>query len=128
MARGRKSDKDSGHSFEDYFKRAASPMLVLYLLSQEPMYVYQMTQELERRSFGVHTLSLLYPVIYRLVDQGYLVEGEKQISPDNRVRQYYCITAAGREYLHSLFPRYLKLHQAVLDIMDAGTDLGGTNR
>ena len=56
MARGKKSDKDSGHSFEDYFKRAASPMLVLHLLSEEPMYVYQMTQELERRSFGVYTL------------------------------------------------------------------------
>ena len=125
MARGRKSDKDSGHSFEDYFKRAASPMLVLHLLSEEPMYVYQMTQELERRSFGVYTLSLLYPVIYRLVDQGYLEEGDKQISPDNRVRQYYRITDAGREYLHSLFPRYLKLHQAVLDIMGVGTSEGG---
>lgn len=68
MARGKKSDKDSGHSFEDYFKRAASPMLVLHLLDEQPMYVYQMTQELERRSFGVYTLSLLYPVIYRLVD------------------------------------------------------------
>lgn len=128
MARGKKSDKDSGHSFEDYFKRAASPMLVLHLLNEEPMYVYQMTQELERRSFGVYTLSLLYPVIYRLVDQGYLEEGDKQISPDNRVRQYYRITDAGREYLHALFPCYLKLHQAVLDIMDAGTDLGETNR
>ena len=82
MAREKKSDKDSGHSFEDYFKRAASPMLVLQLLNEEPMYVYQMTQELERRSFGVYTLSLLYPVIYRLVDQGYLEEGDKQISPD----------------------------------------------
>ena len=111
MARGKKSDKDSGHSFEDYFKRAASPMLVLHLLDEQPMYVYQMT--------------LLYPVIYRLVDQGYLEEGEKQISPDNRVRQYYRITDAGREYLHSLFPRYLKLHQAVLDIMGVGTSEGG---
>ena len=52
-------------------------MLVLHLLDEQPMYVYQMTQELERRSFGVYTLSLLYPVIYRLVDQGYLEEGEK---------------------------------------------------
>ena len=59
MARGKKSDKDSGHSFEDYFKRAASPMLVLHLLDEQPMYVYQMTQELERRSFGVYTLPAL---------------------------------------------------------------------
>ena len=60
---------DSGHSFEDYFKRAISPMLVLHLLSQQPMYVYQMQQELSRRSQGRYTLSLLYPVLYRLVKE-----------------------------------------------------------
>ena len=79
---------DSGHSFEDYFKRAISPMLVLHLLSQQPMYVYQMQQELSRRSQGRYTLSLLYPVLYRLVKLGYVKEDGKQISPDNRVRQY----------------------------------------
>ena len=41
------------------------------------------------------------------------------------MRQYYRITDAGRDYLHSLFPRYLKLHQAVLDIMGVGTSEGG---
>ena len=88
VATSKRDPKDSGHTFEDYFKRAASPMLVLRLLSEKPMYVYQMAQELEKRSNGVYTLSLLYPVIYRLVKMGYVSEGQKEVSSDNRVRQY----------------------------------------
>lgn len=109
---------DSGHSFEDYFKRAVSPMLVLHLLSQQPMYVYQMQQELSRRSQGRYTLSLLYPVLYRLVKLGYVKEGGKQISPDNRVRQYYAITPTGTDYLAALRGEYQELQLAVQQIME----------
>lgn len=117
MAREDLTKKDAGHSFGDYFKRAASPMLVLRLLSEDSMYVYQMAQELERRSHGTYTLSLLYPVIYRLVKQGYVAEDAKQISSDNRVRQYYRITDAGVDHLHTLYSQYLQLDQAVREIM-----------
>lgn len=114
MKKEASTHKDGGHTFEDYFKRAASPMLVLHLLTEGPMYVYQMAQELARRSRGEYTLSLLYPVIYRLVKQGFVDEDEKQISPDNRVRQYYRITDAGRIYLaEELMPNFDRLVKAV---------------
>ena len=111
------STKDTGHSFADYFKRAASPMLVLHLLCEEPMYVYQMAQELSRRSNGVYTMSLLYPVIYRLVKLGFVAEGEKQVSSDNRIRQYYTITPAGREHLTEILTEYDRLVFAVHKII-----------
>lgn len=111
------ADKDAGHSFEDYFKRAASPMLVLHLLNEKPMYVYQMARELDKRSNGVYTLSLLYPVIYRLVKQGFIAEGEKQISDDNRVRQYYSITPEGRDYLAKVSVEFKCLVNAVNQIL-----------
>ena len=94
--------KDKGHSFEDYFKRAVNPLLVLLLLSERPMYVYEMANELEKRSEGQYSLSLLYPVIYRLVSQGFVTEGQKAISQDNRVRQYYEITDNGLVYLKQI--------------------------
>ena len=46
---GRTLGKESNHSFEDYFKRATSPMLTLFLLNEKPMYVYKLSQELEKR-------------------------------------------------------------------------------
>ena len=58
-------------------------MLVLVLLKEESMYVYQMQQELKRRSGGTYTISLLYPVLYRLEEQGYVVLSQQQITEDN---------------------------------------------
>ena len=34
----------SGHSFLAYFKRATSPLVVLRLLTEKPMYGYELTQ------------------------------------------------------------------------------------
>ena len=109
---------DAGHTFEDYVKRAMIPGLVLHLLQEECMYVYQMQQEMAERSNGRYVLSLLYPVLYRLVKLGYAQEGEKRISEDNRVRQYYEITPAGREYLADLKRQLTELMQATQDILD----------
>ena len=44
--------QDYGHSFEDYFKRAVNPMLILSLLQERPKYAYEMTQELKERTGG----------------------------------------------------------------------------
>ena len=99
MKKESKSTKDTGHSFADYFKRALNPLLVLLLLSEQPMYVYEMMREISKRSDGRYTISLLYPVIQRLLSQGYVCEGQKAISDDNRVRQYYEITSDGISYL-----------------------------
>ena len=46
MKKESKSTKDTGHSFADYFKRALNPLLVLLLLSEQPMYVYEMMREI----------------------------------------------------------------------------------
>ena len=62
--------EDSGHSFLAYFKRATSPLAVLRILSDRPMYGYELIQELKQRSGGKYQLSLLYPVLYRLEEQG----------------------------------------------------------
>ena len=37
--------EDSGHSFLAYFKRATSPLAVLRILSDRPMYGYELIQE-----------------------------------------------------------------------------------
>ena len=87
MKKGNKSTKDTGHSFEDYFKRALNPLLVLLLLSERSMYVYEMTREISNRSDGRYNISLLYPVIQRLLSQGYLREGQKTISGIAYLRQ-----------------------------------------
>lgn len=116
MKKEGKSTKDTGHSFEDYFKRALNPLLVLLLLSERPMYVYEMSREISKRSADRYTISLLYPVIQRLLSQGYLCEGQKAISEDNRVRQYYEITPDGIAYLQQIEDVYAEMSKAVQQI------------
>jgi len=65
---------------------------VLSLLSQEDAYGYSLTQKL-KSALGVSE-STLYPVMRRLLSEGYLNVYE---APHNgRVRRYYKVTPTGR--------------------------------
>ena len=127
MKKESKSTKDTGHSFADYFKRALNPLLVLLLLSEQPMYVYEMMREISKRSDGRYTISLLYPVIQRLLSQGYVCEGQKAISDDNRVRQYYEITSDGISYLRQrpFMLKCLKRYSKFIKTPEVATHDGG---
>ena len=95
----------TGHSFLAYFKRATSPLLVLRLLLEGPMYGYEISQMMKQRSGGAFTISVLYPVLYRLEEQGY-VEIVRSEVVDGRARSYYAVTDAGRAYLEETMQDY----------------------
>lgn len=118
--------QDYGHSFEDYFKRAVNPMLILSLLQERPKYAYRMTQELKARTDGGYNMPLLYPVLYRLQAQGYIEEAEKVISQNNRVRNYYRLTPAGIAHLAEMRKEYCRLCRHVAHLLDLSEeDLSG---
>ena len=110
--------QDYGHSFEDYFKRAVNPMLILSLLQERPKSAYEMTQELKERTGGEYNMPLLYPVLYRLQDQGFIEESEKVISQNNRVRNYYRLTPAGIAHLEVMRRDFVRLCRHVLHLTD----------
>ena len=60
------------------FQRGLISLLILALLDQEDMYGYQIVQEITERSGGaiVTEEGSLYPVLYKLQDQG-MLSGEK---------------------------------------------------
>ena len=110
--------QDYGHSFEDYFKQAVNPMLILSLLQERPKYAYEMTQELKERTGGEYNMPLLYPMLYRLQDQGFIEESEKVISQNNRVRNYYRLTPAGIAHLEVMRRDFVRLCRHVLHLTD----------
>ncbi len=110
---GRKSTKDAANSFEDYFKRATSPMMTLLLLNEKPMYVYKLSKELEKRSNSTYKMTFLYPVLYRLQQQGYVEEFSQEITESHRTRNYYSITEEGKKYLDFMIKKYKQLLFAV---------------
>ena len=109
----------SGHSFLSYFKRATSPMAVLRLLTEKPMYGYELTQAMKQRSGNAYTISVLYPVIYRLEEQGYVTVERNEVV-DGRARSYYGITPAGRAYLEETWKEYLEIAKVFKQLMEGG--------
>ena len=107
------SDKNKLNSFEENFKRSVSPMIVLLVLSEKPMYAYRLSQELEKRSNHTYKMNFLYPVLYKLQKDGYIVEFSQETTESHRTRNYYTITDSGKLYLDFLIKKYNELLTAV---------------
>ena len=83
---------DSGQSS---FRRGVMSLVILGLLKKEDMYGYQLVQETERQSGGriVTQEGSLYPVLYKLVDQG-LISDRKVLVGRRMTRVYYHLEPA----------------------------------
>ena len=84
----------------DQIRKGSTSTLILSLLSEEPMYGYQITQELQRRSEGYFEMKegLLYPALHRMEQDG-LLRSEWRSVAGSRRRKYYFITEEGRKVL-----------------------------
>jgi len=74
--------------------------LLLCLISNQPMYGYQIIKELEKKSQGYFKLKegTLYPALHR-VERAGLIQGRWQMLPNGRQRRYYHITEKGHQML-----------------------------
>lgn len=98
-------------------KKAVTEMMVLFLLRQKSMYVYEMAQELSRWTDGVFTFNTLYLAIYRLEERGHIEEAGKRQS-GNRVRVYFRMTETGQKYLDELVSEYRVTTNALDHLLD----------
>ena len=84
------------------WKKGSAELLVLSLLEGRPRHGYEISKLIQARSGGAlrfHVTSL-YPLLYRLEEQGW-VEGRWVEKPDERRRRYYALTAEGRKGLRA---------------------------
>jgi len=74
--------------------------LLLCLISQQPMYGYQIIKEIETKSQGYFKFKegTLYPALHRL-EKADLLSGKWQMLPKGRHRRYYYITDKGYQAL-----------------------------
>lgn len=100
------------------FLRGVFPLVVLALLKREDMYGYQLVQEVERASGGRLSTQegSLYPVLYKLQDQG-LISARKELVGKRMTRIYYHLEPAGSERLLALTREYEDVIHGVLHIL-----------
>jgi len=106
------------------FIRGHSDLLVLSVLSEEPLYGYAIVKKVEARSNGKVTLSpgVLYPILHELEKQGLLLaEWERPAAAEDkgdetrgRPRKWYRLSAKGRRRLSQRVAAH-RAWQAVVD-------------
>ena len=101
-------DDNTGHSFSAYFKRAVSPLMVLSLLQSQKMYGYEISQAINDLTDKKLSISVLYPVLYKLEEQGFIQIADT-IVENGRARNYYSTTLAGDAYLKATYAEFLDL-------------------
>ncbi len=103
------------------FQRGAMAMIILSLLKHEDMYGYQLVQEIEKQSGGalITQEGSLYPVLYKLQDQGCI--SDRRVLVGKRLsRVYYHIEDGGMQYLHDLTQDFEKVTQGIYQIIKGG--------
>ena len=85
---------------QQQIRKGSTPVLILSLLAEQPMYGYHIAQELERRSEGYFEMKegLLYPALHQMERDG-LLSSEWRTVAGARRRKYYFITDKGRTVL-----------------------------
>jgi len=100
------------------FRRGIMPIVILSLLQKEDMYGYQLVQETERRSGGriVTQEGSLYPVLYKLLDQGLISDRTVQVGK-RMTRIYYHLEPAGAVRLRELLEEYRQITEGICMLM-----------
>jgi transcriptional regulator len=94
-------------------------LMILTILSREPMHGYGISQklaELSHDTFQVNPGSL-FPSLYRLEQDGKL-KAEWRPSENNRNAKYYKLTAAGRKQLEQNRQRWDRLAFAIASVLE----------
>lgn len=104
----RASRSGTAAGMRESIKKAVTEMMVLFLLRQKQMYVYEISQELERLTGGVYSFNTLYLAIHRLQEHGHIAEAGKR-EVDHRIRVYFTLTEAGQQYLDELLSAYREM-------------------
>ena len=110
---------------DNSFRRGVMSLVILALLKREDMYGYQLVQETEKSSGGRLTTQegSLYPVLYKLLDQGFISDRKVQVGK-RMTRVYYHIEPAGEEKLKDLIREYEDMTQGVFRIIKEGNSDG----
>ena len=106
---------------QNSFRRGVMSLVILALLKREDMYGYQLVQETNRSSGGriITQEGSLYPVLYKLADQGLISDKKVQVGK-RMTRVYYHLEPAGEQRLADLVREYREVSQGVFQIVEGG--------
>ena len=94
-------------------RRGTLEYCILLMLSRRPCYGYEILQWLGQCPVTAATESTVYPLLRRLLKDGYLSASWRDSAAGLPPRKYYALTTAGQEDLHDMSADWDSLLQAV---------------
>lgn len=106
--------------YEQQLKKGVLEMLVLKLLLGEEKYGYQLISELGKYNNGMFSMKegTLYPILYRLEDDGLVSSRWSEPKGKEVSRKYYSISDTGRQTLSELKDLWSNFSESVTLIME----------
>ena len=106
--------------YERQMKKGVLDMLVLKLLESEAKYGYQIIQEMREKSKETFLLKdgTLYPILYRLEDDGLVISRWSEAEGRQIARKYYEITDAGKIALGEIETVWKHISDGITEIME----------
>jgi len=107
--------------YERQMKKGVLDMLVLKLLEKDAKYGYQLIQELKEKSGQVFILKdgTLYPILYRLEDDGFVMSQWSEAEGKQVPRKYYKITEKGLQGLKEIEAVWNNISKGIINIMES---------
>lgn len=106
--------------YERQMKKGVLDMIVLKLLASEAKYGYQIIQEMKEKSGEIFLLKdgTLYPILYRLEDDGLVSSKWSEAEGKQVARKYYEITATGLTTLQEIEAVWERISVGISRIME----------
>lgn len=100
----------ASQSGQNSFQRGVLSLVILSLLNKEDMYGYQLLQETQKVSENriITQEGSLYPVLYKLLEQGYISDKKVQVGK-RMTRIYYHLEPTGISQLNELLHEFQEL-------------------
>ena len=100
-------------------RKGSTTVLILSLLTERPMYGYQLAKELASRSGGVFEFKegTLYPALHRMEKDG-LLTSYWEVVEEGPSRKYYTITEKGQDALAAKSHDWGEFARALLKVLE----------
>lgn len=101
------------------FKKGILEIVVLKMLSKNEMYGYELVSELNRqgKSFNIKE-GTLYPILYRLEDEGLMKTRWEQSTSRGQPKKFYCVTEKGLQAMEEAYSQWKEIAEDIKRIME----------
>jgi len=101
------------------FRKGVLELVILKLLSKKEMYGYELVSELNRHGSSLNIKEgTLYPILYRLEDNGLMEARWEQAISRVQPKKYYSVTPKGEQLMNESYTQWKAITQDVTRIME----------